>query len=76
MLGKIVEKWGRARFYLSRNYSGSLYSLKKKLFFKLKNLHSSACFDLNYDAAKQYPKLVGFIKSCDQYPHKFNFVHF
>ena len=53
MLGKIVEKWGRARFYLSRNYSGSLYSLKKKLFFKLKNLHSSACFNLNYDAAKQ-----------------------
>ena len=53
MLGKIVEKWGRARFYLSRSYSGSLYSLKKKLFFKLKNLHSSACFNLNYDAAKQ-----------------------
>ena len=53
MLGKIVEKWGRPRFYLSRNYSGALYSLKKKLFVKLKNLDSSACFNLNYHAAKQ-----------------------
>ena len=49
---------------------------EKKLFVKLKNLDSSACFNLNYHAAKQYPKLVGFIKSCDQYPHKFNFDHF
>ena len=53
MLSKIVKKWGSPRFYLSRNYSDALYSLKKKLFVKLKNLDSSACFNLNHDAAKQ-----------------------
>ena len=49
----------------------------------LKNLQTSACLNINYDTAKQKPKenvevvkMVEFIKTCNQYPNKFNFCHF
>ena len=75
-LGKMVKKCGRARFYLSWNYSCTLYFLAKILLVRLRKLHTSACMNLDYGTAKQYPKMVRFIKTGDQYPHKFNFGHF
>ena len=51
------KKWGRGRFYLSCNYSCSLYFLVKIFLVKLKNLHPSACLNLNYGATKQKPKM-------------------
>ena len=38
----------RARFYLSCNYSYTLYLLVKIKEVKLKNLHTSAWLNLNY----------------------------
>ena len=32
--------------------------------------------NLNYAVVKQLAKVVGFIKTCDQCPEKFNFDHF
>ena len=53
MLGEMVKKWGRARFYLSRNYFCTLCFLVKILLIKLKDLYNSACSNLNYGSAKQ-----------------------
>ena len=53
-----------------------IYFLVKILLVKLKNLHTSACLNLNYGTAKQKPKMVELIKTRDQYPHKINFGHF
>ena len=39
---EMVKKWGKARFYLSYNYSYTLHFLVKILLVKLKNLHHSA----------------------------------
>ena len=52
-------KWlkNRARFYLSCNYSCTLYLLVKIKEVKLKNLHTSACLNLNYGTTKQKPKM-------------------
>ena len=46
------------------------------LLVRLKKLHTSPCMNLDYGTAKQYPKMVRFIKTGDQYSHKFNFGHF
>ena len=48
---------------------------------KVKNLHTSTHLNLNYGTTEQKPKMlwllmVEFIKTCDQYPCKFNFGHF
>ena len=48
MVCEMVEKWGRAGFYLSCNCS----ALVKILLVKLKNLRTSACLNLNYGTAK------------------------
>ena len=75
-------KWlkNRARFYLSCNYSCLLNVLVKIKEVKLKNLHTSACLNLNYGTTETknaiIAKMVGFIKKCDQYSCKFNFGHF
>ena len=49
----IIKKWGRARFYLSCNYSYTRYFLMKILLTKLSNIYTSACLNLNYGTAKQ-----------------------
>ena len=43
-------KWfkNRARFYVSCNYSCTIYLLVKIKEVNLKNLHTSACLNLNY----------------------------
>ena len=51
------------------------------LIVKLKSLYSSTCSNLNYDSKTETKnvkgaEMVGFIKTCDQYPHKFNVGHF
>ena len=53
MLGEMVKKWGRVIFYLSYNYSYTLYFLEKILLVKLKNLYTSVCFSLTYGTTKQ-----------------------
>ena len=42
------------------------------LLIMLKNLYNSACLNLNYLTGKQQPNMVGFIKTCNQYPYKLN----
>ena len=49
----MVKKKDRTRFYLSCNYSSILYFLVNILLVKLKNLHPSACLNLNYDTTEQ-----------------------
>ena len=47
--------------------------------FKLKNIHTSACLNLNYGTIKQKQKmsrLVEFIMTRDQWPRKLNFGYF
>ena len=68
-------QWKRTRFYLSWNYSCTLYLLAK---IKLKNHLTSACLNLNYGTKKNVKvrKMVEFIKTCNHYPRKFNFGHF
>ena len=39
MLGEIVKKWGRARFYLSSNYSCTVSCLVKILLATLKGVY-------------------------------------
>ena len=75
-------KWlkNRARFYLSCNFSCTLYFLVK-IKVKLKNLLTSACLNLKLWHKKTNQKCKGckkgeFIKTCDQYPCKFIFGHF
>ena len=65
MVGEMVKKQGRARLYISCNYSCTSYFLVKILLVKLKNLPISECLKLNYCIAKQrlqrwwnLPKLV------------------
>ena len=53
MLGKMVKKWGRTGFYLSRSYSCTVYFLVKTLLIMSKNLYTLACLNLNYGTAKQ-----------------------
>ena len=53
----------------------------KILLVKSKNLHSSACLNLNYGTIKQkknlmIAKMVELVKTYDQYPCKLNFGHF
>ena len=69
MVGEMVKKQGRARLYISCNYSCTSYFLMKILLVKLKNLHTSACLKLNYCTTKQtknvkVAKMVEFIKTC------------
>ena len=52
MLGEMVKKCGRAKFYLSCNYSYTLQFLEKILLVKFKNLYTSACLNLNYGTPK------------------------
>ena len=65
MVGEMVKKWVRARFYLSYNYSSTLYFLVKILLVKLKNLHTSACLNPNYGRAKQKPRMRRVLKWWD-----------
>ena len=51
MLGEMIKRWGKARFYLPCNYSCKLYFLMKVLLVKLKNFYSSE-LNLNYGTAK------------------------
>ena len=53
MVGEMVKKQGRARLYISCNYSCTSYFLVKILLLKLKNLPISTCLKLNYCIAKQ-----------------------
>ena len=57
MAGGMAKKQGRARFYLSCNDFYTLYFLVKILLVKLKNLHTSVCWNLNYGTKKQKPKM-------------------
>ena len=58
MVGEVIKKWGRARFYLSCNYSCTLYFLVKIKEVKLKKLYTLACLNLNYRTTIQkYLKL-------------------
>ena len=57
MLGEMVTKWCRERFYLSCNNSCALYISVKILLVKLKNFHTSGCLNLNYDTTKQKSKM-------------------
>ena len=68
-------QWKRTRFYLSWNYSCTLYLLAK---IKLKNHLTSGCLNLNYGTKKNVKvrKMVEFIKTCNHYSRKFNFGHF
>ena len=50
MVGEMVKKKGRARLYISCNYSCTLL-------VKLKNLHTSASLQLNYCTTKHKPKV-------------------
>ena len=50
--GEMVKKQGRARFS-SYIYFCTLYLLVKMLLVKLRNLHTSACLNLNYGIATQ-----------------------
>ena len=52
MLGKIVQRWGRTRFYLPCNHFCKLV-FSENLLVKLKNIYSSASLNLNYGTAKQ-----------------------
>ena len=53
----MAKKYGRARFYISCNYSYTLYFLVKILQVKLKNFHASAYLKLNYCTIKHKPKI-------------------
>ena len=57
MMGKIVIKYGRARFCLSCKYYCTLYFLVKVLLVKLKNLYTSPYLNLNYGTTKEKPKM-------------------
>ena len=70
MVGEIVLKWGRSRFYqgfIPAHYTSLV---------KIKILHTSAGLNLNYDKNGEGTKTVVLIKTCDQCPLKFNFKHF
>ena len=56
MLGEMIKKEGRARFYFSRIFSCILYFLEKILSVKLKNLYTSACLNLNMVPANSNQK--------------------
>ena len=57
MAGEMVKEFGRARLYISCNYSCTLYFLVKILLVKLKNFHTSACLKLNYCTTKHKPRM-------------------
>ena len=57
MVDEIFKKSGRARFYISCNYSCTIYFLVKILLVKIKNLHTSAWLKLNYCTSKHKPKM-------------------
>ena len=83
MVGEMAKARGRRRWlYISCNYSCTLCILVKILLAQLKNVHTSACLKLNNGTAKQnqknvkVAKMVEFIKTCDQYAHRFNFGNF
>ena len=55
----------------------------KILLVMLKNLNTLACLNLSYGTSRQIEKndvkgtkMVGFTKTWDQHPYKFNFGHF
>ena len=66
-------KWlkNRARFYLSCKIPIHYVKIKG---VQLKNLHTSACLNLNY--CKNVAKMMELIKTCDQYPREFDFGYF
>ena len=57
MVGEMVKKLGWGRLLISCNYSCTFYSLVKILLVKLKNLHTSACLQLNCCTTKYKPKM-------------------
>ena len=62
----------------SSNSSCTLYVLVKMKDVKLKSLHTLACLNLNYGTKNRNQKwlqMVELIKSCVQYPCKFNLGH-
>ena len=81
MADGMAKKHGRARFYLSCNDFYTLYFLVKMLLVKLKSLHTSVCWNINYGTKKTETKnvkalnMAEFISTFDQYPHKFKFGH-
>ena len=57
MVGEMVKKQGRARLYISCNYSCTLYFIVNILLVKLKNLHTAAYLKLNYCTTKHKPEM-------------------
>ena len=57
MVGEMVKKLGWGRLLISCNYSCTFYSSVKILLVKLKNLHTSACLQLNCCTTKYKPKM-------------------
>ena len=58
MLGEEVKKWGWARFCHSCNYIPGHYTFFC-FFYKLKNLYTSACSNLNYGTTNSHQKCKG-----------------
>ena len=60
MVGEMVKKKGRARFYISCNYSGTLYLLVSILLVKLKDLRTSLLnsFDLPSFSSKSKKRCI------------------
>ena len=57
MLGEMVKKWDRARYYLFCNYSCTLHFLVKISLDNLMKLPTSACLNLKYGTSKQKLKM-------------------
>ena len=77
MVGQMVKKSGRARFYLLCNHSCTLHFSGKKLLVKSKNFSLLKLWRIKIETKnKKDAKMVGFIKTCNQYTHKFNLVIF
>ena len=77
MVGQMVKKSGRARCYLLCNDACTLQFSEKKLLVKLKNFSLLKLWRIKIETKnKKDAKMVGFIKTCNQYTHKFNLVIF
>ena len=70
---KWLEK--RERFYLSCNYYCTLYFLVKLKELNFSRLESKLWHGKTETKNEKVAKMVEFIKTCDQYPRKFNFGH-
>ena len=80
MVGEMVKKQGRARLHISCNYSCTLYFLVNILLIKGPSRFSLLEAKLWHNKAKtkniKAAKMVKLIKTCDQYPCRFNFGNF